>query len=72
MYLKMVICVGSDGFDDVFRCVTFWGWCGSCDGDVCADGIVGAAVVGAGVRIERYVERSCNGVRSEVKVCVDV
>ena len=68
----MVICVGSDGFDDVFRCVTFWGWCGSCDGDVCADGIVGAAVVGAGVRIERYVERSCSGVRSEAKVCVDV
>ena len=40
VHLKMVICIGSDGLDDVFRCVTFWGWCGSCDGDICADGIL--------------------------------
>ena len=42
MRLKMVICIGSDGLDDVFRCMMFWGWCGSCDGDICADGCVGA------------------------------
>jgi len=51
----MVICIGNDGLDDVFRCVTFWGRCGSCDGDICADGIVGAAVVGGGVWVERYM-----------------
>ena len=68
MHLKMVVCVGSDGLDDVLRCMTFWGWCGSCDGDIyiCADGGVGAAVVGGGVWVERYVKRSCSGVRSEV------
>jgi len=62
----MVVCIGSDCLDDVFRCLTFWGWCGSFDGDVCADGCIGAAVVGGGVRVERYVKRSCGGVRSEV------
>ncbi len=66
IHLKMVICIGNDGLDDVFRCVTFWGRCGSCDGDICADGIVGAAVVGGGVWVERYIKRSCSGVRSEV------
>ena len=66
MHLKMVVCIGSDCLDDVFRCLTFRGWCGSCDGDVCADGCIGAAVMGGGVRVERYVERSCGGVRLEV------
>ena len=45
MHLKMVVCVGIDGLDDVFGCMTFWGWCGSYDGDICTDGGVGAAVV---------------------------
>jgi hypothetical protein len=66
MHLKMVVCIGSDCLDDVFRCLTFRGWCGSCDGDVCADGCIGAAVMGGGVRVERYVEQSCGGVRLEV------
>ena len=57
MHLKMAVCVGSDGLDDVFRCMMFWGWCGSCDGDIYADVGVGAAVVGGGVRVERYVKR---------------
>ena len=52
MNLKMVVCIGSDGLDDVFRCVTFWGWCGSCNGDICADDVVGAVVVGGGVWVE--------------------
>ena len=43
-----------------------WGWCGSCDGDVCTNGCIGAAVVGGGGQVERYVERLCGGVRSEV------
>jgi len=25
MHLKMVVCIGSDGLDDVFRCLAFWG-----------------------------------------------
>ena len=66
MHLKMMVCIGSDGLDDVFRCMTSWWWCGSCDGDVCADGGVGAAVVGGGVRVEQYVEWLCSGVRLEV------
>jgi hypothetical protein len=45
---------------------------GSCDGDICADGVVGVAVVGGGVRVERCVEQSCSGVRSEVQMCFDV
>ena len=72
MHLKMVVCIGRDCLDDVCRCLMFWGWCGSCDGDVCTDGSVGAAVVGGGVQVERYVKRSCSGVRSEVKVHFDV
>jgi hypothetical protein len=72
MHLKMVICVCSDGLDDVYRCVMFWEWCGSCDGDICADGIVGAAVMRGGVWVEQYVKLSCSMVRLEVKVCFDV
>ncbi len=66
MHLKMVVCIGSDGLDDVFSCMMLWRWCGSCDGDICANGGVGAAVVGGGVRVERYVKRSYSGVRLEV------
>ncbi len=52
MHLKMVVYIGSDGLDYVFRCVTFWGGCCSCDGDICANCCVGAAVVGGGVLVE--------------------
>jgi hypothetical protein len=52
VHLKMAICVGSDGLDNVFRCMMVWGWCGSCDGDICTDGGVGAAVVGGGGWVE--------------------
>ena len=66
MHLKMVVCVGSDGLNDVFRCVMFWGWCGSCDGDICNDDVVGAAVVGGVVWVELYVKRLYSWVILEV------
>ena len=52
--------------NDVFRCVTFWGWCGSCDGDICNDDVVGAAVVGGVVWVELYVKRLYSWVILEV------
>ncbi len=52
VHLKMVICIGSDGLNSVFTCMTVWGRCGSCDCDICADGGVGATVVGGGGWVE--------------------
>ncbi len=52
VHLKMMICVGSDGLNNAVTCMMVWGWCGSCDGDIYADGIVGAAVVGGGRLVE--------------------
>ncbi len=68
MTLKIVVCIGSDGFEDVFS-DDGPGWRRrASDVDVGPNGCERANVAGSGIRREKYVEWASRWVRSEVEL----
>ena len=66
MTLKIIVivCIGSDGFEDVFSDDGLGGRCCAGDVYVCPDGGIRANVRGGRVWREAYVEWTCCWVRS--------
>ena len=71
MRLKIVVCVGSDCIENVFRLVGLGCRRGPGDVDVCPNGDVWAIVARCGIRREQYVEWSCHGVGAEMEQWFD-
>ncbi len=71
MMLKFLICIGSDCVENVFSLGGLGCSWGHGDVDAYSNGGVGTVVVRCGIRGERYVERSCCGVRAEMEQWFD-
>ena len=71
MMLKIVVCIGSDCAENVFRLVGLGCKRGPGDVDVHLDGGVWALVARCGIRRDQYVKGSCRGVRAEMEQWFD-
>ncbi len=71
MMLKIVVCIGSDCIENVFRLVGLGCRRGPSNVDVCSDGGVWAVVARCGVRGEQNVKWSCCGVGVEMEQWFD-